>query len=208
MSVTHILDDLRQRNITVRAKGNNLSVIAGKGALSAEVRALLQTHKQEIVEYLQQLEEGESAGITVVDRSSKLPLSFGQQRLWFLSQLEPGSSAYVIPGAVSIEGPLDPASLAHALRQITQRHEVLRTVFVPEDGQPAPMILPEMEAPLSIIDLRQCPAETLDSEIEQRFREEMRRPFHLSTGTVLRGVMLRVAEERHVLLLTIHHIAA
>src|SRR6476646_4076917 len=109
MSVTHILADLRQRNITVRVKGDGLSVMADKGALSPEVKEILVAHKQEIVRYLQQLEEGVTAEIAAVgNRTSRLPLSFGQQRLWFLALLEPDSSAYLIPGAVTIEGPLEP----------------------------------------------------------------------------------------------------
>jgi amino acid adenylation domain-containing protein len=209
MSITHILADLRQRNITVRVREDGLSVIADKGALSPDVKAILVAHKQEIVRYLQQLEEGVTAEIAAVaNRTSRLPLSFGQQRLWFLAQLEPDSSAYLIPGAVTIEGPLEPVSLAHSLDQVIQRHEVLRTIFVTEDGQPSQVILPEMHMTLPLVDLRKNSKETLENAIAQRVSQEMSTRFDLASGPLLRGVLLQLDEQKHILLLTLHHIVA
>jgi amino acid adenylation domain-containing protein/FkbM family methyltransferase len=209
MSVTHILADLRQRNITVRTRGDDLFVTADKGGLSPELRAILASHKREIVIYLQQLEEaGISEAIAPAERGVRLPLSFGQQRLWFLAQLEPDSPAYVIPANVRIQGPLKPTALRAALDQVVRRHEILRTVFLAEDGAPAQVILPEIALPFSVVDLRQEPAEIQEGMLAEWGRREARKPFDLSAGPLLRSVLLQLGEQEHVLLLTLHHIVA
>src|SRR5437588_6828157 len=209
MSVTHILADLRQRNITVRTQGNDLCLVADKAALSPELRALLASHKQEIVKYLRRLDEGETAEITPVkNRGPLLPLSFGQHRLWFLAQLEPASSAYVIPAAVRIRGPLDSATLVEALEQVVLRHHVLRTVFVTEEGHPAQKILEQMAVPFSLIDLRQDAGPSQAEMLERWVRSEAARPFDLANGPLLRATLLQLADREHVLLLALHHIVA
>src|SRR4051794_39553330 len=115
MSISSILSELREREIVVRLKGDDLSVVADKGALSRETRAMLSRNKQAIVSYLRELQRvGKGSEIAVVDRSKPLPLSSGQQRLWFLAQLEPESSAYVVPTAVRIQGPLQVPLLQQA----------------------------------------------------------------------------------------------
>src|SRR5216683_1643911 len=85
----------------------------------------------------------------------RLPLSFGQRRLWFLAQLDPGSSAYTIPAAVRVEGCLEAGTLLQALEHVVQRHEVLRTVFVNSGGDPCQVILDRMDVPFFEVDLRQ-----------------------------------------------------
>lgn len=208
MSITSILNDLRQRNIMIRVKGNDLSIVAEKGALSPETRTILASHKQAIVNYLRQLEQNGDREIQVVDRSLRLPLSSGQQRLWFLAQLEPASSAYVIPAAVRIYGSLQPFLLHQALCKIVDRHEVLRTVFKIEGGEPVQVILNEMAVPFSLIDLRHDSPANQETQMEERIRCEMSKPFDLSEGPLLRAVLLQLGEQEHVLFLAIHHIVA
>ncbi len=133
-------------------------------------------------------------------------LSYAQQRLWFLDQLEPGSSAYVIAGALEIEGPLDVGALERALSETVTRHEALRTTFASVDGRPVQLVSPPGPLPLPLVDL--------SSEAEPRervsvlIREEAQRGFDLSRGPLFRPVLYRLAAETHVLLLSMHHIVS
>src|SRR5580765_1053115 len=208
MNISHILAELRQRNIIVRMKGEDLSVVAGKGALSAELRAMLVSHKAAIVNYLQQLQQDDEPGIQPADRGLPVPLSSGQQRMWFLAQLEPNSAAYVIPAAVRLDGPLQPALLSHAIDEIVHRHEVLRTVFKSENGPPRQVILSEMAVPFSFADLRHKSPADQNWELDDCIRRTLREPFDLSAGPLLRAALLQLADQDHVLLLALHHIVA
>src|SRR5262249_496471 len=136
-----------------------------------------------------------------------LPLSYAQQRLWFLSQFEGASAAYHIPGALKLSGPLDRDALIRALDRIVARHEALRTSFVQVDGQAAQRIAAAQSGcALREQDLR-GEAE-VDSVLEHMAAAEARAPFDLSQGPLIRGQLLRVAESEHVLLVTMHHIVS
>ncbi len=157
-----------------------------------------------------------------VPREGPLPLSFAQQRLWFLDQLEPGSPRYNIPMVLAIDGPLDAARLEHSLGAVVRRHEALRTVFAVQNGEPVQVIQPPAPFPLPVVDLaglpglsdRTDPTDPTDPTDDPQARQarhlahqEARRPFDLARGPLLRGVLLRRAADRHVLALTLHHIA-
>ncbi|MEV7602210.1 amino acid adenylation domain-containing protein [Kitasatospora sp. NPDC089797] len=135
------------------------------------------------------------------DRSRPLPLSFAQQRMWLFDRFAPGNPAYHVPTAVRIGGELDPAALAAALRGLTARHEVLRTVLPEVDGVPAQRVLPVGDAPLTVRDLAdgERAREVVDAFVA--------RPFDLTAEVPLRALLLRVAPTEHVLVLVIHHIA-
>src|SRR5258707_619771 len=172
MNIKDVLTHLRQKDIMVRLKGDDLSVVAGNGALSPETKTMLANHKQAIVSYLRELQQSGAGEIPRVDRSLPLPLSSGQQRLWFLAQLEPESSAYVVPAAVRIDGPLQLSLLKQALGGVTERHEVLRTVFKTEDDSPRQVILNDMAVPVLVVDLRNSPANQ-EGKLEGCIRGEM-----------------------------------
>jgi amino acid adenylation domain-containing protein len=132
------------------------------------------------------------------------PVSFAQRRLWFLDQLAPGSVGYNVPIALRIERPLDVRALTSALRQVVRRHEVLRTRFIDVAGVPMQEILPPFEVELETRDLSR---ETdLSAAVSDAATSEARRPFDLTTGPLLRAVLVRLGDADHVLLLTIHHI--
>jgi amino acid adenylation domain-containing protein len=208
MNITNILTDLRKRDIIVRVKGNDLSVVAEKGVLTPETMAILANHKGGIMSYLRRLEQKEAGEIEVVDRGLDLPLSPGQERLWSGAQLEPASSAYVIPAAVRIYGPLQHSLLNQALNRIVDRHEVLRTVFRSEDGKLRQVILNEMAVPFSFIDLRHNSPAEQRTKLEERIRSEMNKPFDLSEGPLLRAMILQLGEQEHVAFLVLHHMVA
>ena len=138
----------------------------------------------------------------------KAPLSFAQQRLWFLAQLEPRSPAYNILTATQIEGPLDPGALERSLAEMARRHETLRTTFVVEDATPVQIIHPPSELKLQQLDLTAVSEEQREKEARGLMREEAVCPFDLVTGPLLRAKLLRMEPEKHLLVLTIHHIVS
>ncbi|HVR99443.1 MAG TPA: amino acid adenylation domain-containing protein, partial [Thermoanaerobaculia bacterium] len=143
-----------------------------------------------------------------VPREGPLPLSSAQQRLWFIDQLEPGSPLYNIPVALRIEGPLHHAVLRRCLSEIVRRHEVLRTVFAVTEGPPVQVIRPAEPVGLSVVDLAGLPVSRRQAKAFAMAGEEARRPFDLTRGPLLRGVLLRIAEGDHVVALTMHHIVS
>ncbi len=146
--------------------------------------------------------------LVAVPREGALPLSFAQQRLWFLDQLEPGSPLYNMPGALRVEGPLDGAVLARCLGEIVRRHEALRTVFAAPQGSPVQVIRPAEPFPLPVVDLSGLPADEREARALALAAEEAGRPFDLARGPLLRGLLLRLAERDHAVVLTVHHIVS
>ncbi|HVB29717.1 MAG TPA: amino acid adenylation domain-containing protein [Terriglobia bacterium] len=146
--------------------------------------------------------------ILPVPRNGDLALSFAQQRLWFFNQLEPGLSAYNIPAAVRLKGPLNLAALEQSLNEIVKRHESLRTTFGKVDGRPTQVIAPTLTIKLPVVDLRKLPASERETEVRRLVTAEAQRPFDLSQGPLLRGTVLRLGDEEHVGLLTMHHIVS
>ncbi|HVR95240.1 MAG TPA: amino acid adenylation domain-containing protein [Thermoanaerobaculia bacterium] len=143
-----------------------------------------------------------------VPREGPLPLSFAQQQLWFIDQLEPGSPLYNVPVALRAEGPLDGAVLALCLQEIVRRHEVLRTVFATMDGTPALVIQPAAPFLLPVVDLSGLRESTRELLALSLVRDEAGRPFDLAHGPLLRGVLLRLAPRDHAVALTMHHIVS
>jgi amino acid adenylation domain-containing protein len=151
------------------------------------------------------------APILPADRAAGLPLSFAQERLWFLDRLQGGGSVYNVPLVMRLQGRLDAEGLAAALREVVRRHETLRTVFPERDGEPAQEIVPPSSASdwtLSRVDLAGLPAVSREAERERLAAEESRRPFDLARGPLLRAALLRLGPEDHALLLTLHHIVS
>jgi len=141
-------------------------------------------------------------------RTDTLPLSYAQQRLWFLDQMDPGSSGYNVPVGLRLNGKVDRKAIQNSLNEIVHRHEVLRTSFAVKQGQPLQKIAPELQLPLDVIDLRSCPDEEREKEARKLTRQEAGAPFALESGPLLRIKLLQLAEEDYVLLLTMHHIVS
>jgi non-ribosomal peptide synthetase component F len=141
-----------------------------------------------------------------VDRFRSLPLSFAQWRLWFFNNLEPENHSYNFPFYLLLNGPLNLPVLKQVTREITRRHEVLRTTFGLVEGEPVQVIAPEQEVALEITDLREIAAGEREERAREVARQEARRPFDLSQGPLLRVRLLRLQEQEHVLLLSMHHI--
>ncbi|GHO70196.1 hypothetical protein KSC_090880 [Ktedonobacter sp. SOSP1-52] len=143
-----------------------------------------------------------------VARDQKIPLSFAQQRLWFLNQLEPDSSFYNMPAALRLEGPLSVDALKHSWKEIIQRHEVLRTTFGISDGEAVQRIVPEWEEQeiFSLLDLSQWPEEEREQEARRWNKQEALQIFDLTRGPLVRMRVLKLGADNHLLLITMHHI--
>jgi amino acid adenylation domain-containing protein len=141
-------------------------------------------------------------------RTEPLPLSFAQQRLWFLDRLEPGSPVYNVPVPFRLAGPLDPEVLERCLDEIFRRHEALRTTFAEgPDGEPRQIVAPFQPAGLPRVDLTALPLEIARSEAGRQAAREARHPFDLVRGPVARALLLRLGDREHQLLFFCHHIA-
>ncbi|HJX28291.1 MAG TPA: amino acid adenylation domain-containing protein, partial [Thermoanaerobaculia bacterium] len=159
--------------------------------------------------------EGSSRGPAIVpvlrkDWPDGLPLSFAQQRLWFLEQLEPGNTAYHMPQAVRLTGRVSAKLLERIFAAIVARHEALRTTFVSRGEQPAQVIASAGERPpvLRVIDLSGLPEAEREERAHALARQEAARPFDLRTGPLMRQTLVRLAAEDHLLLLNLHHIVS
>ncbi len=160
--------------------------------------------------------EIEATGIVVqklpplfsIPRDEELPLSFAQQRLWFLNQLEPGSAVYNCPAAVRFTGALNLAALAQSFNEVMRRHEVLRTRFGVREGSAVQIVAPLLQVPLPIVDLSGLPRSRAEVELERLARLEAQRPFDLSQDVLLRTKVLRVSVDEHVIVVTMHHIVS
>src|SRR5207245_9353994 len=128
------------------------------------------------------------------------PLSFAQERLWFLQQLEPGAPFNNIPLAFRVEGILHPPALAQALSEIVRRHETLRTTFTNQNGRPAAIIEAAVPLAVPVVNLSALPEAEREAEAQRIMLEEARRPFDLARSPLLRTKLLRLPGEEHLLL--------
>ena len=171
--------------------------------------AELPPEKRALLELLLQKEGVDLSRSLIIPQkrdTNAFPLSFAQRRLWFLDQLEPNSPLYNIASAVRLTGALNVTALEQSLNQIVRRHESLRTTFVAKDGHPVQVIAPELTVPLPVVDLHSLSEAEREAEALQLAIEEAQRPFDLAKGPLLRTTLLRLDEEDHILLLTMHHI--
>jgi amino acid adenylation domain-containing protein len=137
-----------------------------------------------------------------------LPASFAQQRLWFLDQLEPGSAVYNMSAALRLTGPLHVPALQQSLDEIVRRHGALRTTFAQVEGELAQVIAPALSIALPVVDLQMLPVMEREAETAQLIAQEAEHPFDLAKGPLLRGRLLRLDEQEHMLVLTMHHIVS
>jgi len=144
--------------------------------------------------------------IQPVPRQGLLPLSFAQERLWVLDQMEPNNPLYNIPRTLRLKGALQAAELERAVNEIVRRHESQRATFAVNDGHPVQRIAPSLTIPLPVQDLTSMPEGGREEEARRIAVDEAMRPFDLAIGPLLRARLLRLANEDHVLLLTMHHI--
>nr|QEO74352.1 condensation domain-containing protein [uncultured bacterium] len=171
-----------------------------RAALGADVslRALLESPTVEglsrlVTSALDSGDAHEAAPVTRVKREGDLPLSFAQQRLWFLHQLNPQSTVFNLYAALRLSGRLDLTALGRTLTEVVRRHESLRTTFAAKTGTPRQVITPPAPFEFDVVDLAHLPAEEAEARARQLASEEVRRPFDLSSGPLLRAKLFRLA---------------
>ena len=143
-----------------------------------------------------------------VDKTYTFPTSFAQQRLWFLDRLLGASSLYNISWAIQLNGKLDVSALQQSLNEIVARHEVLRTYFIEQDGEPVQVIRASMPFTCALMDLSARSQENRDSEIQRILDAEANKAFDLKEAPLIRALLFKLSEQEHILLITIHHIVA
>ncbi|HKV13283.1 MAG TPA: amino acid adenylation domain-containing protein, partial [Thermoanaerobaculia bacterium] len=146
--------------------------------------------------------------IVPVPRGEELPLSFAQERLWFLDQLDPGMATYNLPIALGLRGSLEPGALQWSLSELVRRHEVLRTRYVSREGRPLQVIDAAGPIGLPLVDLRGLSRGVRMEEAKRLLYQEKRRPFDLAREHPLRAGLLRLEADRHAVWLTVHHISS
>ena len=177
-------------------------MVASPGDLDAARQALIR----------QRLAGGRGGGrtdIPVADRAGRLPLSFGQERLWFLSQLAPDSTEYQIPVVLNLRGTLDLEALRAACRQVLHRHEILRTHYQLSDARPIQVIdPPQADGAIRISDVSDLNAARRLSQSFELARRHLAQPFDLGLDRPIRIRLIRLAADEHIIVIAVHHIAA
>ena len=210
-TIEAFLSDLRRRNINLWLDGNDLCYKAPSQTLTPALRQELKERKVEILTFLHNANAATHSNLPPIlpaPRDKDLPLSFAQQRLWFIDQLEPNSSAYNMPAAYRLTGQLNITALEQSLNEIIRRHEVLRMTFPAVNGQPSQAITPSITLTLPLTDLGEHPETQREVIAQQIATEEAQQPFNLAQEPLFRAKLLRLTEAESVLLLNMHHIVS
>ncbi|HEY9640850.1 MAG TPA: condensation domain-containing protein, partial [Coleofasciculaceae cyanobacterium] len=188
LTTVQFLANLQSLDIHVFVEGNRLRFSAPEGTVTPDLQAELAQRKPELLSLLRHTAQAgsQSSAIVRLPRERSLPLSFAQQRLWFLDQLVPENPFYNMPAAVQLQGHLNLKVLQQAFNAIVQRHETLRTTFTQVDGQPTQAIAPSFSLHLPVIDLQSIPTRDRDATLQRLATEEAHRPFKLTIDPLLR----------------------
>jgi amino acid adenylation domain-containing protein len=182
---------------------------APEGTLTTELRQELTDRKAELISYLhQQKTEGKKEPFPPSLSLSPSPLSFAQQRLWFLYQLAPDNPFYNVPAAIRLTGTLDQSALERSFDEIVRRHATLRTTFTTLDRQPVQVVEPDVKVEVSVVNLQTVAVRDRERISQQLATAEAQRPFNLTSELPLRVTLLKFDSTEAVLLLTLHHIVA
>lgn len=206
--IERFLADLFHQGIRLWMDGGSLRCTGPDMALTPEVTAGIRDRKTDILAFFNDNEKPEASPLSIIvsQGSSHPPLSFAQQRLWFVEQMLPGTAQHQMPFAIEATGDLDEAALEQALLDVTARHGVLRARISSQAGEARQTILPQAEIPVTRSDRRSNPPS--NPELQSLILAEARRPFDLSREPPLRLAIVRLANDRTLLLFTLHHIAA
>ncbi|MBC7840750.1 MAG: amino acid adenylation domain-containing protein [Gemmatimonadaceae bacterium] len=205
--VQQLLDELALRDVRLTLDGEKLKVNAPAGALDPGLKARLAESKAEILAVLQRASASRS-GLRRVSRTAPLPISYAQQRLWFLDQMQPGNAHYNIAFPLRIRGLLNVEAMVGAIDAVPRRHEALRTRIRDVDGNPRAELMESLDSIVRMADVSHLP-------VGERVREAQRlahtlgaSPFDLASGPLMSCLLVRLAPDDHVLALCMHHIAS
>lgn len=210
MKVETLLQELVQNNVKLSVKEDRLLCQLPDGGIDNSLLDLLKQHKEEIKEIIQTTKKSRLTRPSILKRkndSSAKPLSYMQQRLWILDQIE-GSAHYNISNALLLDGELDVDIFQKAFNTIVERHEVIRTIYeVDENGEPCQVIQPVQPLPILKVDLTDFSEEEQNKKIKQLQSEDSKLTFDLKKDLLLRVTLIQVKDNSFVLLVTMHHIA-
>ena len=207
MSIAEFLESLNRRNVEVWIDNNQLRCKAPKSVLTSTLQEEIRKRKPELLQFLASMSGESTTGeICPISHQGPRPLSFAQQRLWFLAQLEPNSTAYHMPFGFRLQGPICVKTLEESLNILIQRHEALRTTFSIANNDPVQVIVPTFPFELSVVDLSHLSVEDQEHEIQRMRTNEDHQPFDLVTGPLFRVKVAKLHVEEHIFLLTLHHI--
>jgi myxalamid-type nonribosomal peptide synthetase MxaA len=207
-TIDEFLIDLSNLDVKLWLEGDRLCCNAPEEVLTSSLNSQLARRKEEIIAFLNRTNSTSPSGRTIqpVARTENLPLSFAQQRLWFIEQMTPNSSQYNIFEAIRFEGVLYVSALRRSINEIIRRHEILRTNFKTLEGQPIQKIASSLELPLPIIDWRSLGQYERQTKLISLVNEEAMKPFNLAEEPLLRITLIHLDEAEYVALLTMHHI--
>jgi hypothetical protein len=189
VTTADFLGHLQGLGVKIRIKGDNLHCSARKGLLTPELRAELARRKRDILASLPSNGDYTTAdrpALRRVIRGDQSPLSFGQQRIWFLSQLDKGNPFYNVPEAVRLRAAASVAALGQVFSEIVRRHEVLRTKFAVTNGHPVQVLVPAEPIVLSLIDLRDVTGSEREDHVRKLATQEAQRSWDLGEAPLLR----------------------
>ncbi|MEA5516070.1 condensation domain-containing protein, partial [Nodularia sp. UHCC 0506] len=207
--IDQLLSYLNSLDIQFRIDGDRIYCNDPQGMLTSELKQQLRDRKQEILQFIHHnRQSSQSDRILPVSRDTNLPLSFAQQRLWFLNQLEPNNPIYNLSFPLRLLGQLNIEALKQSLNEIVRRHEVLRTTFTIIDKKPVQAIAPVLTLKLPIIDLENLPETAQKTQVSQLVTQEAQLLFDLEQGPLLRASLLKLSQQEYIALFTMHHIVS
>lgn len=207
MSVVELISDLHSKDIKLYLDNGKLKVNAPDGALTDDVISLLKKNKHEIIEFLKSASLSNKQAIVRVPRHKRMPLSYAQQRLWFLNQLS-NDSRYNMAGSFEISGELNTSKLNETFEIIVYRHEILRTCFLEYHAGPCQIIHELENWKMPVIDLSHLDEEQIIIQKQHLVQNHSSQIFNLAEGPLLRTTVLKTGEREFTLLIAMHHIVS
>ncbi|WP_071191495.1 non-ribosomal peptide synthetase [Trichormus sp. NMC-1] len=204
--VVEFLSELRHLQVKLWIDEGRLRYTAPQGTMTPDLLEQMRSRKSEILAFLQQVHPDAPQPIKLISREQDLPLSFAQERLWFLDQLEGKNAAYNMAMAFRLNGHLNLPALEQALKLLISRHEILRTNIATRDGIPVTIVQENSHFSLPLIDLQNLSTDVQEPEVQKLIDKEYLQTFDLEKDSLIRGNLLRLEEQEHILLLTLHHI--
>jgi amino acid adenylation domain-containing protein len=211
VELVEFLSYLRSLDINIFVEESRLRCNAPEGIITPELRAEISQKKAEIISFLKAANRTSSftpTPIVPMGRDGNQPLSFAQQRLWFLDQLVPNNPFYNVPAALRVTGSLNFSALQQTFNEIVRRHEALRTTLAVVSGQPVQRIGAAFHLPINVVDLRNLPKESRQTEANRLTAQEAQRSFNLSNDLLLRVTLLQLDDAEYLLMLNMHHIVS
>jgi amino acid adenylation domain-containing protein len=209
MNTIEFVNHLRRLDINLFLEGERLRCNAPEGTLTPTLKSEISSRKAEIISFLHQVNNQTNASaLAPISRTENntFPLSFAQQRLWFINQLQPNSASYNIPFSLNFSGQLNIVALESSLQLVINRHEILRTNFIAVDGEPVQAIATTRDFTLPVVDLRPLPASEREFEYEKLASYAAMYVFNLAQEPLLRAQLVQLTPTENVLLLIVHHI--